>query len=76
MLTQTHPGPVGLATPGPTIVAAVRRLVAREGSIRTAQLLGVGRDVVTRLRGSLPVRRGSLVIAAQALAAIDPAVRP
>ncbi len=76
MQTQTHTGPTGLAIPGPTIVAAVRRLAAREGVARTAQLLGVARDTVTQLRGGVPVRRGSLVIAVAALAPIDPTVRP
>jgi hypothetical protein len=76
MQTPTHAGPIGLATPAATIVAAVRRLAAREGVAKTAQMLGVGRDTITRLRGGIPVRRGSLVVAVQALSAIDPAVHP
>ena len=76
MHTQTHAGPSGLAIPGPTIVAATRRLAAREGIARKAELLGVARDTVTRLRGGVPVRRGSLAIARVALAMLDPEVRP
>jgi hypothetical protein len=63
----------GLAAPGPTTTAAVRRLWDREG-LRAGPLLGVSRGTLDRLRGGLPIRRASLIVAVQALAAIDPEV--
>jgi hypothetical protein len=74
MYAFTQGTPLGLAVPGPTIVAATRRLTAREGVARAARLLGIPRDTLTRLRGGVPVRRGTLIIAVQALSALDPTV--
>jgi hypothetical protein len=66
----------GVVTPPPEVAQAVRRLVAREGVARAASILGVPRDTLTRLRGGVPLRLGSLLVARRALAAIDPTVRP
>ena len=66
----------GLVTPPPAVVAAVRRLVVREGLLPTCSLLGVSRATVDRLRGALPVHRGTYLVVRAALAPIDPAVRP
>jgi len=66
----------GLVTPSPAVVAAIRRLVVREGLIPTCSLLGVSRATVDRLRGgALPVHRGTYLVVLAALAPIDPAVR-
>lgn len=70
-----YPGP-GVVVPPPAVVAATRRLVAREGLAHVPALLGVARDVVIRLCGGLPMRKGSLLVARQALAALDPTVEP
>jgi hypothetical protein len=67
---------LGLVTPPPAVVAAVRQLVAREGLIRTCSLLGVSRNTVDRLRGSLPVHRGTFLVVRDALAPIVPTVQP
>jgi hypothetical protein len=67
---------LGLVTPPPTLVAAVRQLVVREGLSRTCSLLGVSRNTVDRLRGgTLPVHRGTYLVVHAALAHIAPAVR-
>jgi hypothetical protein len=44
--------------------------------IRTCGLLGISRNTVDRLRGSLPVHRGTFLVVCQALAPIDPTVQP
>jgi len=62
----------GLVTPGPLLAMAVRRLVDREGSIRTAALLGVSLPSLTRLRGRVPVRAGTIALVARALEQLDP----
>lgn len=55
------------------MVMAVRRLVATEGSVRAAKLLGVSQGALTRLRGgAVPVRPGTLVLAAKSLSELAP----
>lgn len=66
----------GLVTPPPATVAAVRDLLAREGLTRTCSLLGVSRNTVDRIRGGLPIHRGTFLVVREALAPIAPAVRP
>jgi hypothetical protein len=65
----------GLITPPPTLTAAVRRLYAREGLAGTCRLLRLSRQTVDRLRGGVPVHVGTLLVAREALAPIDPAVQ-
>ncbi len=65
----------GLVQPGPLFVRAVRELVEREGTVRTAKLLGVSEASLTRIRGSLGVRAGTLALAAQKLADLAPVQR-
>jgi hypothetical protein len=62
----------GLITPSTQMTSAVRRLYAREGLARTCQILGVSRETVDHLRGGVPVRRGSIALAAAAMAPIHP----
>ncbi len=67
---------LGLVTPPPAVVAAVRHLLAREGLARTCKLLGISRNTVDRIRGALPIHRGTFLIVREALAPITPTVRP
>ncbi len=53
----------------PAIVDRVRQQVARDGVAVTAKSLGVDRSVVTRVCAALPVRRGTVALLTQTLAA-------
>jgi hypothetical protein len=76
-MSPSHPPlTAGLIAPGPLLVRAVRDIVTREGSVRAAQLLGVSQGALTHLRGSLPVRRGTLLLAAKSISELAPVVRP
>jgi hypothetical protein len=66
----------GLITPPPAVVSAVRQLLVREGLAGTCRLLGVSRATVDRLRGALPVHRGTFLVVREALAPIAPMVQP
>jgi hypothetical protein len=55
------------ATPTPTEVSAVSEIFAREGQVRTQQILGLGRHTVERLRGGLPVHRSTMIACRLAL---------
>ena len=49
-------------------IAAVSALLARVGLERTVETLGIGRHTVERVRGGLPVHRGTLLAVRMALA--------
>jgi hypothetical protein len=73
MRNETH----GLVTPGAAEAAAVANMLERLGLEGTQAALGIGRHTIQRLRGRLPVRRGSLVVARLALGmSADGTVRP
>ena len=65
---------LGLVKPPGAMVATVRQLLEREGLARTCQILGVSRQTVTRIRGALPVHRGTFLVVRDALSPIAPAV--
>jgi hypothetical protein len=54
-------------TPPARLVARIRRLVELEGEPDVALMLGIARATVTRLRGGLPCRAGTIALAAQRL---------
>jgi hypothetical protein len=65
----------GLVTPPAATVAAVRALLAREGLANTCALLGISRNTVDRIRGGLPIHRGTFLVVREALAPIAPTVQ-
>jgi hypothetical protein len=54
-------------TPTNAEIAAVRDLLARVGLRRTQEILGLGRHTVERVRGGLPVHRGTMIATRVAL---------
>lgn len=71
-----EPAP-GMILPPPSIVLAARRLVRREGLEGARAILHLGRGATERLvAGNLPVRRGTVALAREMLAALDPGVEP
>ncbi|MCC6902799.1 MAG: hypothetical protein IT377_27755 [Polyangiaceae bacterium] len=57
----------------PDITERTRAFVDAFGVERAARTLGVGRETVLRLAGGLPVRRGSIALVRESLAARDAA---
>jgi len=58
-------------TPTQAEIDAVCDLLAREGLARTQTILGIGRHTVQRLRGGLPVHRGTMMCVRAGLAQAD-----
>jgi hypothetical protein len=54
-------------TPRPELATAVHRMVSADGAVRAAAALGVAREAAVRIAAGLPVRRGTLLLAEQAL---------
>lgn len=57
--------------PSEAFARQVRALIAKHGVNKTSELLGVGREVVNRFAARSPVRRGSLLMGEQNLAALE-----
>lgn len=53
--------------PSPELKQAVRELVEREGVLRASQIVGLGRETLTRIVAGLDVRRGSIALAERQL---------
>jgi hypothetical protein len=53
--------------PPDDLVVAVRLAVAADGEKATSKRLGIGRSTVSRLRGGLPCRAGTIALARQRL---------
>lgn len=53
----------------PTTTAAIRARLTQGGIIRLAEELGSSREVIARIAAGLPVRRGSIAVVENALAA-------
>jgi hypothetical protein len=54
-------------TPPPEVKDAVRLLIKRHGTVRTAKALRMSDSTAARIAGGLPVRSGSIALAQERL---------
>jgi hypothetical protein len=57
----------GTVAPPPRLAIAVRAMLARDGEAATIARIGIARETALRIASRLPCRRGSILVAAQAL---------